>query len=363
MQNKQLYHGSDLEKLEAAYALKKEDLTSFSANVNPFGLSKRLTEVLPNHIELIAHYPDRDYTSLKSTISSYVKVPMEYISVGNGSTELISLCIKTVAPKKTVIIGPTYSEYEREISLMGGTCVYHPLLEKNLFHLDMPALLSQLTPDVDFLVICNPNNPTSTYLTVEQIEEILKTCVKNDIFVMIDETYIEFVTTTPDASAAPLCIRYSNLFIIRGVSKFFAAPGLRLGYSICSNTALMNQMDQVKNPWSINALAAFAGELLLTDTKYIEESKELITKERRRIVKELSTWDKVKAFEPFANFVLVKLLSSTDSRTLFEACLKEMLVIRDASTFPFLEGQFFRFCFLLPEQNDHLLEILKKNIL
>lgn len=355
------FHGSDLERIEAAYGIKKESITNYSGNVNPLGLSTTIKTYLPRNIELIASYPDRDYTSLRRTISDYVGTDPDMITVGNGSTELIALCIASVSPKKAVVIGPTYSEYEREIALLGGACIYYPLPQEDGFEVDVASLCALLTEDVDLLVICNPNNPTSTYTPNNKMGEILNHCRDNHIFVMVDETYIEFVTSTPYASCIPLTKEYENLLVIRGVSKFFAAPGLRLGYGVSSHPYYMQKINHAKNPWTINALAAFAGELMMKDTAYIEESRSLIQHERAKIVAVLSKWTSIEIYEPHANFILVKIVNNRMSaRKLFETLLMEGLMIRDVSGFPYLDERFFRFCFLKPLENDRLLEALDR---
>ena len=117
LKHKDHFHGSDLEKIEEIYHIKKEDITSFSANVNPLGISPLLRDTLAKHVDAITSYPDREYTQLRKSICAYTGANFENIIVGNGSTELISLFIQTTHPKKALILGPTYSEYEREISL------------------------------------------------------------------------------------------------------------------------------------------------------------------------------------------------------------------------------------------------------
>lgn len=354
------FHGSDLEKIESAYGIKKESIINFSSNVNPLGLSENIITHLPKKIELIASYPDRNYTSLRFAIGSYVGLDSSHIIVGNGSTELISHCIKAVCPKNALIIGPTYSEYEREIGLMGGNVTYFPLNEIHDFKIDLESLKNTLTTNMDMLVICNPNNPTSTAIKKEELRIILQDCKEKDIFLLIDETYVEFVLDLDAISAVKLVESFDNLMVIRGVSKFFSAPGLRLGYGICNNLDLIKKIDNEKNPWTISALAAYAGELMLIDKDYIKNTHNHIAKERKKIIEELSTWDFVKFIEPVANFILVKSLKpSLKASTLFEALLKKQMMIRDTSSFPFLDEYYFRFCFLHSKQNDELLKEMK----
>ncbi len=357
------FHGSDLESIEKVYGIKKENITSFSANVNPLGISPKLKTTLSEQIDAITSYPDREYTSLRTCIANYVKAEADDIIVGNGSTELISLFIQIKHPKKALIIGPTYSEYEREISLGGGSTLYHRLEEENNFQLNIPSLEKEMTQDVELLVICNPNNPTSTSITRSDMRKILDISKRKGIFVMVDETYVEFAEDIDKITSVSLTRYYNNIIILRGISKFFAAPGLRLGYAICGNADLLKEMNQRKNPWTINSLAAIAGEIMFTDNEYIRETRELIAKERSRIVSILSANSNVLCFPPTANFILIKILKEdVSSMDLFEAAIKKGLMIRDCSTFPFLNNKFIRFCFMNPDVNDQLLQVLLEKL-
>ena len=129
MDTKPVFHGSDIEKICSYYNLKKEDIVKFGANVNPLGLSPKASKAIAEHVDILSSYPDREYTSLRNTISNYCNIPADFILPGNGSSELISLLIQERAPKHTLILGPTYSEYSRELSFSGSTQEYYHLQE------------------------------------------------------------------------------------------------------------------------------------------------------------------------------------------------------------------------------------------
>ncbi|MDO4553792.1 MAG: histidinol-phosphate transaminase [Lachnospiraceae bacterium] len=356
---KEAFHGSDLEKIEEYYHIKKEEIVSFSANVNPLGISSLLRETLASHLDAITTYPDRDYVALRKAISQYTGAELSHIIVGNGSTELISLFIKIRQAKKALIIGPSYSEYEREISLEGGSSLYHRLSEEHDFNLNLSRLEPKLNESVDLLVICNPNNPTSSAIPRKQMRQILDVCKQQDIFVIIDETYVEFAPDVDEITAVPLTNYYNNVAILRGISKFFASPGLRLGYAICGNPDIIREINKKKNPWTINSLAAIAGEIMFSDTEYIQRTRSLILSERQRIKDILSTWKSVKVYEPYANFILVRILNpEITSDQMFDYCIRQKMMIRDCSTFPFLNHEYIRFCFMKPEDNNRLLRAM-----
>ncbi len=359
IKHKDHFHGSDLEKIEKIYGIKKEDIISFSANVNPLGISPKLREGIARQIDCITTYPDRDYMELRKCIAEYCGTESENIVVGNGSTELISLFIKIEKPKKAMILGPTYSEYEREISLEEGKTIYYPLREENDYILDVNHFISKLSEDIDMLVICNPNNPTGTAINNKDMRKILDACKECDIFVMVDETYVEFAENIEEISSVSLTRTYGNIAILRGTSKFFAAPGLRLGYAICSNNDLMQKVNQRKDPWTINSIAVVAGNLMFMDKDYIAKTKELIKSERDRMYELFSKSERFKPYKPQGNFMLLKILDDTiTSQMLFDKCIKKGLMIRDCSTFPYLGENYIRFCFMNPSDNDRLAELL-----
>ncbi len=362
MADQKHFHGSDLERVAKHYNLKQEEIINYSGNVNPLGLSQSIQKKLAENIDLIAKYPDRDYTSLRTTLAEYIGVKKEDIIVGNGSTELISLFIKVLHPENALIIGPTYSEYEREIFINEGKSRYFPLLEEENFEINLAHIKEHLQEDVDLLIICNPNNPTSSAIDRHTMRDILDFCLEWDVDVLIDETYVEFSDDVNNISAVSLTPFYSNLFIIRGVSKFFAAPGLRLGYGVSGNKSMIHRINSLKNPWTINSLAAYAGELMVQDRDYISATRALIHAERDRMTEILNSWGNVKVFPANGNYILIKILNDTYSYDVFEDLIRQGLMIRDASSFPFLSNKFLRFCILNKEDNDRLLDALKASL-
>ena len=360
LQHQDHFHGSDLEKIEKIYGIRKEEIISFSANVNPLGISPLLRRTLTEHIDAITAYPDREYTTLRNTISEYCNIPADFILPGNGSSELISLLIQEKAPKHTLILGPTYSEYSRELSFSGSTQEYYHLQESKDFEPDIPDLCKKLEQGYDFLILCNPNNPTSSAISQKDLRQLISFCAKKNIFVMIDETYVEFAPDINAITAVPLTREFTNLMVLRGVSKFFAAPGMRLGYGITGNMDFLSKMREKQTPWSLNSMGAFAGEIMLQDEDYIRQTRELILSERTRMIKELKSVPTYKVYPAYANFILLKILKpGLTSYDVFEACIRQGLIIRDCSSFQCLDGEFVRFCIMMPEDNSRLVEVLK----
>ena len=351
------FHGSDQEKIEAIYHIRKEDIISYSANVNPLGISPLLRKELASHVDVISSYPDREYSDLRGAISAYCGAESSDIVVGNGTSELISLFVQITRPKRALILGPTYSEYEREISLVGGRIHYYPLQETEDFHLDLAAFLDRLSDKQDLVILCNPNNPTGTAIARSDMRLILDACKQHHTYVLTDETYVEFADDS--VSSIPLCRDYNNIIVLRGTSKFFAAPGLRLGYAVCGNRDILSEIHQHKSPWMVGSLAEAAGRIMFADTDYIRQTQELISRERSRLFALFDQSERFHPYMPCANFMLIRILDEVwNSHSMFEKAIRERMMIRDCSTFPFLNDRFIRICFMKPEDNTRLFRCL-----
>ena len=356
---KMVFHGSDTEKICEVYHLDPKNIIKFGANVNPLGLSENVKQQLASRLDILSSYPDRDYTTLRNTISEYCNVPAEFILPGNGSSELIALLIQERNPKHTLILGPTYSEYSRELSFSGSTQEYYHLREEDNFVLNVDDLCQTLEGNYDFLIICNPNNPTSSAITREDLQKLLTFCAEKNIFVMIDETYVEFAPDISEITAVTLTKEFTNLMVLRGVSKFYAAPGMRLGYGITGNLDFLKKMKEKQVPWSLNSLGALAGELMLQDKDYIHRTRELILSERTRLLQALVEIPTYKTYPAYANFILLKIQKPVlTSYDIFDACIRQGLMIRDCSSFECLDGEYIRFCIMNLEDNTRLLNIL-----
>ena len=354
-----VFHGSDIEKICEVYHLDPKNIIKFGANVNPLGLSENVKQQLASRLDILSSYPDRDYTTLRNTISEYCNVPAEFILPGNGSSELIALLIQERNPKHTLILGPTYSEYSRELSFSGSTQEYYHLREEDNFVLNVDDLCQTLEGNYDFLIICNPNNPTSSAITKEDLQKLLTFCAEKNIFVMIDETYVEFAPDISEITAVTLTKEFTNLMVLRGVSKFYAAPGMRLGYGITGNLDFLKKMKEKQVPWSLNSLGALAGELMLQDKDYIHRTRELILSERTRLLQALVEIPTYKTYPAYANFILLKIQKPVlTSYDVFDACIRQGLMIRDCSSFECLDGEYIRFCIMNLEDNTRLLNIL-----
>lgn len=162
---------------------------------------------------------------------------------------------------------------------------------------------------------------------------------------MVDETYIEF-TNTSIYSSTSLVDKYDNLFVIRGTSKFFSTPGIRLGYGLISNYKVMYEMNSNLDLWNINIFASMMGEVMFNDNKFIENTYSLMTKERDYLVNELSKFTDLKIYNSQGNFILCEIKSkSITAKEVREKLIHKRIIIRDCVSFDGLDEYFSEFVF------------------
>ena len=255
-------HGANLFDLSNELGINKKDIKDFSSNINPFGASKKAKDAILNNIDMVSIYPDPKYTDLKESISQYCHCKKENIIVGSGATELISSFISVINPKKALLLSPSYSEYESELEKINCEITKFFSKEEDNFKIDVNKLIESINSSkFDLVIICNPNNPTGFAFSKDEISLLLKNT--SSIF-MVDETYVEF--TEPEIySSTPLVDIFNNLFVIRGTSKFFSTPGIRLGYGLISNKEIKKSMVEKLDLWNINIFATTMGEIMFKD--------------------------------------------------------------------------------------------------
>lgn len=353
-------HGGNIYAASRVYGIGQGDFLDYSANINPFGMPDNLKETLIAEIENLVNYPDPECTGLKDEISRYLDIHEDSIIIGNGASEIIFLLFDILRLRKVLMPAPTFIEYAKAAETYGAEVEYFELKEEEDFRLDINKLLLKLADDIDTVFLCNPNNPTSTLVSKPDLLELIKYASERDVFVFIDEAFIEL---TPDAnknSMVGVLGEYSNLFIIRAFTKIFAIPGLRLGYGL-GDSEVVKQMWKRKLPWSVNSLACSMGKVLSDERDYMERTCAWIREEKEWFYNELRKIDIFKVFQPQTNFILIKILDEEfNAPKLRHSMAKKGVLIRDASNFMFLNEKFFRIAIKDRESNIKFLRVLNE---
>lgn len=347
-------HGANLFELSKKLNCKIEDFRDFSSNINPFGVSEKALETLSKNLDKASIYPDPNYKKLKNTIATYCKCDEKNILLGSGASAFISSYIKILAPKNAMILSPAYSEYENELKKINANIHPYILREEKNFKIDVDEMIEQIKQnEITIAIICNPNNPTGSIIDKNEIRKIIENTKVN---LVIDETYIEF-TDIEKYSAVKLCDSYDRLFIIRGTSKFFACPGIRLGYSIISNEKIKQEFEKNYNIfWDINIFADIMGNEMLLDKQYHKNTFDKIRQQREFMIRELKKINSLKVYESYGNFILVKIVDErVKAEDLYLYLLEKKKIIRNCASFSSLGEKYFRVCVLKEDDNKALM--------
>ena len=335
------------------------DTILYNSNLNPMGIPETVKKALSENIESIIRYPVDYYSNLKKAISAYVSCGEENVILGNGLSDLLRLSSSLIIPKKALLLVPSATEYENVLNIFGCDIDYYELNEDKDFVLDVKDFVTKLDSSYDMIILGNPNNPTSQIISREDMMFIADACKQLDIFLVIDEMYIEFTEDYNELTSIPLTKEYDNIIVLRSVSKFFAVPGLRMAYAIMNNPEYKAILDVTSTPNSVSTLTAAACIAMFTDDKYIKESRSTIHTERNLIFSAMSTNKNVKLFKPYANFMLTKLLKDdVYAKDIEEHCKLKGIIIRNCDNIRGLDNKYIRFCFMKPNQNDLLVNTI-----
>ncbi|MBM7614407.1 threonine-phosphate decarboxylase CobD [Alkaliphilus hydrothermalis] len=354
-------HGGNVFEIEQKYGFDRRCLLDFSANINPLGVPKLYKKMMMDAFDDLINYPDINYFDLKNDIGEKYNLSVENIFVGNGGVQVIFDFIKAINPKKSLVVYPTFGEYERAIRATGGQVEEFFLKEEEDFQLNAEEIMERIHRDLDLVVLCNPNNPTGTLTNKSLLENLLKKCRENNVFLMIDEAFMDFVEGAEEYSLLSQVETYDNLLITRSFTKFYGIPGLRLGFGVCSHPEIKGQLREHGIPWQVNTFGSYFGRVLLEDGEYEKKTHLWLKEETPRFVEELKKLALFKVYPPSVNYILLKLLpSQLDVKGLKERLLVEKILVRDCSNFKGLSDRFIRIAIKGKQDNDRLLEVLKR---
>ena len=331
----------------------------FSANINPLGLSQKVRQAIENGIEKIVHYPDPSARALKQAIAEHYDVPRENIVLGNGGAELFYVFFHAVRPKRVLLPVPSFSEYERAALSAGAEVVYLPLREENDFRVEEREILPRLQSG-DCLILGNPNNPTGQLVKADVLERLIDEARRKNVRVLVDESFVDFRSDAGDYTVRSLVGAYDNLIVVQSLTKYFAIPGLRLGFAV-TTPSLAETLEAAKDPWNTNLLAQAAGVAALGDEEYQKRTLEWLEPEREYMFRALSGFDGIKAYRPTVNFIFLRLSPEWGTASVFCERMKEKrILIRNCSNYPGLDDTYVRVAVKTREENKVLLDAFRR---
>jgi threonine-phosphate decarboxylase len=337
-------HGGDI------YGGKVE--LDFSANTNPFGTPQGIIDAVCSALPEMHRYPDPYCRKLTQAISNFEEVSREYILCGNGAADLIYAYCEAVRPKLAVELAPTFSEYALGLKRVGSRVERYYLRQENEFELGEGFLpyLTETKPDAVFL--CNPNNPTGKTIAPSLLEKILAFCASNGIRLFVDECFLDL--SDSGESLKPMLAQFPNLFILKAFTKSYGMAGIRLGYCMCSDSELLEQMSQSAQPWNVSSVAQAAGVAALQEHAFLEKTKELIVTERQWMKEKLEDCG-FQVYPSSANYLLF--LADADLHTKLK---EKKIAIRNCDNYIGLGSGWYRIAVRLHEENEILIRAIKE---
>ncbi len=335
------------------YSIKNPNpkILDFSSNVNPLGFPGVVKKSL--NLAKVSTYPDHDSIKLKQKLAKYLKISTDYITIGNGATEIIyDFCRATITKSKVLIATPTFSEYESASYLCGAKPQFFISMD---LQVDLEKFMQKI-PRNGLVFLCNPNNPTGKLVHKHIILQIIKSAKAKSSIVFVDECFME-LAMPQNQSVIHLVPKHENLFVLRSLTKSFGLAGLRIGYGVGSK-ALVSVLDRIKIPWSVNGLAQEAGIAALDDVQFLAKTQRLIKKESKFLIGSISRMDGFSCYDTDTNFILIKTRQS--AKTLQKKLLHQNVLIRDCSNFRGLDNHHIRIAVRTHKENQKLVSALER---
>lgn len=330
---------------ELARELGITDAIKLASNENPMGPSPKAVLAIQRALTELHRYPDAATYRLREKLSQKLGVPMNEILPGNGSNELLELLVGTFAtPEQHIVFGdPAFVVYKLS-SLSHGVPFTAVPLNDNTHDLD--ALAAAITPKTRLLFVCNPNNPTGTYVGQAALEKFLVQIPK-DVIVVLDEAYIEYADAPDFPNGLKLRHLHENLVIARTFSKIYGLAALRVGY-IVAPARLIDYVNRVRAPFNVGTLGQVAAIAALDDEEYLERGFEMNRQERNRLAEGLTRLG-CKVWPSQANFIYCDV--GRPSKAVYDALLHQGVIVRPIGATP----TDIRITVGLPAENDRLL--------
>ncbi|OIP76147.1 MAG: threonine-phosphate decarboxylase [Oscillatoriales cyanobacterium CG2_30_44_21] len=345
-------HGGNRQWAAQIAGTNPESILDFSASINPLGIPKSAIAAIQSHLLDLSHYPDPRYTQFREAIGEFHQIDPDYVLAGNGVSELLTWVARDLSHlSATVIFTPTFTDYDRALTAFDCQVERFSLLSENNFAVS--SQLSQLTDTHNKgILINNPHNPTGYLFDRDRLLPYLDQFA----LVVIDEAFMDFLTTDQQQSLIDLVPFHDNLVILRSLTKFYSLPGLRIGYAI-AHPQRLQRWQAWRDPWCVNSLAVAVGMAIVQDREFQQQTWNWLAPAKSELFNGLSQFAALTPYPNAANYLLVKteVAGSYLQKRLLQ---KHQILIRDCLSFPELGDRYFRVAVKLKSENQRLLEAL-----
>ncbi|WP_251554164.1 histidinol-phosphate transaminase [Neobacillus muris] len=342
--------GKSIDSVKREYNLDK--IVKLASNENPFGSSKKVLETLQSAPASLAIYPDGYATALREELAAFLCVDQEEIILGNGSDNLIQMISRALLHPgaSTIMSEHTFSQYKHNAVIEGA--VIKEIPDINGEH-DLDAMLEAIDEQTNVIWVCSPNNPTGTYILKERLTAFLDK-VPEQILVVLDEAYYEYVTAEDYYDSISLIRKYPNLIVLRTFSKIYGLASLRVGYGV-ANRAIIKALEPAREPFNANSLGQLAAAAAIRDQEFVQFCRD---QNRLGLAQYYDFCEQrgLSYYPSQTNFILIDLQADSDKA--FQFLLERGYIVRSGKALGFPTS--VRITVGTKEQNEGVLEALSE---
>ena len=346
----ELVHGGDWAGYRARFG---HDALDFSANVSPLGLPQGVADAIVAALPTADRYPDPLCRELRTALSRAEQLPEPWILCGNGAADLIYRLVWALKPCRALLPAPTFAEYAAALESVGCEVKRKTLHEADDFAVT-EAFVQAVNQSIDLVFLCQPNNPTGQITPPELVQRLVRRCADCGAVLVVDECFLDFLQQRDALTAKPLLQTAPNLVILKAFTKLYAMAGVRLGYALCANTALLAKMQAAGQPWGVSSLAQAAGAAALRETAYADAVRALIADQRPKLAAGLRALG-LQVIEGSANYLLFHA-----PETLGAALQQRGVCLRSCGNYPGLSAGWYRTAVRTAPENEQLLQTMRE---
>lgn len=343
--------GRTIDEVKRQFNLEK--IVKLASNENPFGSSPKVVETLKNVDGSFALYPDGYATNLRFALADFLQVAPEEIVLGNGSDEIILMISRALLRPglNTVMASHTFGQYKHNAIVDGAEVKEVPLTQAGEH--DLPTMLEAIDENTSVIWLCSPNNPTGTYIPEDQLIAFLNK-VPEEVLVVLDEAYYEYVVAEDYYNSVELAKTYNNLIVLRTFSKIYGLASFRVGYGI-ANADLIRTLEPIREPFNVNTLGQIATQVALQDQEFVEFCKD----KNREGLGQLYAFceeNQLSFYPSQTNFVLIDF--KVDGNEVFQYLMQNGFIVRSGVPLGFPTS--VRITIGSKEENEGLIKVLTK---
>ena len=350
-------HGGQVYRLARRLNWPTSHIMDFSANINPLGPPSSILTALASALDSLRYYPDTGHHETKTVLARRLECAPANLLIGNGAAELIDMVIRYRNPHRVLVLDPAFGEYRAAANRNRVPVLSIPLSE-DLFETPWQDLLA-IARAGDLVIWNNPHNPSGCCFSRQTFEDPIRSLTERGVYLMIDESFIDFVHDQEDISALALATGPGSLVtVIRSLTKYYAIPGLRMGYAIADRDWIQH-VESRRDGWSVNQLAQVAANVGLLDHDYAASTAAWLRQSQSQIETLWPISPQYIRYPSHVNFFLLRWHHEKTSRQLSEALENQGILVRRADEFVGLGPRYWRLAIRSLDDNERLYQAVQ----